>query len=96
MWAAFANAKATHIFAAKILVYLPYIIIKVLTIHLTYVIFSFEQQGPGCLVFVYYIMTVFLIVNQLYLAVLAWEISMILTGTYKVGSKFNIRMHLRM
>ena len=29
---AFANAKATHIFSAKILVYMPYLMIKVSTI----------------------------------------------------------------
>ena len=29
---AFANAKATHIFSAKILAYMPYLIIKVVTI----------------------------------------------------------------
>ena len=29
MWVAFANAKATHIFSAKILVYMPYLMIKV-------------------------------------------------------------------
>ena len=33
MWAAFANAKATHIFSANILAYMPYLMIKVLTIH---------------------------------------------------------------
>ena len=32
MWVAVANAKATHIFSAKILVYVPYLMIKVLTI----------------------------------------------------------------
>ena len=33
MWVAFANAKATHIFfSAKILAYMPYLMIKVLTI----------------------------------------------------------------
>ena len=32
MWVAFANAKATHIFLAKILAYMPYLMIKVLTI----------------------------------------------------------------
>ena len=33
MWEAFANAKATHIFSAKILAYMPYLMIKFLTIH---------------------------------------------------------------
>ena len=28
MWVAFANAKATHIFSAKILAYMPYLMIK--------------------------------------------------------------------
>ena len=32
MWVAFANAKATHIFSAKILTHMPYLMIKVLTI----------------------------------------------------------------
>ena len=32
MWVAFANAKATHIFQQKILAYMPYLMIKVLTI----------------------------------------------------------------
>ena len=32
MCVAFANAKATHIFSAKILAYMPYLMIKVLTI----------------------------------------------------------------
>ena len=32
LWAAFANAKATHIFLAKILAYNPYLMIEVLTI----------------------------------------------------------------
>ena len=35
MWVAFANAKATHIFSAKILAYMSYLMIKVLTICLT-------------------------------------------------------------
>ena len=38
MWVAFANAKATHIFSAKILAYMPYL--------MTYLIVSFEQLGP--------------------------------------------------
>ena len=33
MWVAFADAKATHIFSAKILAYMPYLMVKVLTIH---------------------------------------------------------------
>ena len=28
MWVAFANAKATHIFPAKIIVFMPYLMIK--------------------------------------------------------------------
>ena len=32
MWVAFAYAKATHIFSAKILAHMPYLMIKVLTI----------------------------------------------------------------
>ena len=32
MWVAFANAKATNIFSAKLLAYMPYLMIKVLTI----------------------------------------------------------------
>ena len=32
MWDAFANVKATHILSAKILAYMPYLMIKVLTI----------------------------------------------------------------
>ena len=39
-----ANAKATHIFSAKILVYMPYLMIT-----LTNVIVSFEQLGPDTL-----------------------------------------------
>ena len=45
MWVAFANAKATHIFSAKILAYMPYLMIKVLT--LTKDTISFEQPSPG-------------------------------------------------
>ena len=45
MWVAFANAKATHIFSAKILAYTQYLIIKVLTM-LTNNIVSFEQLNP--------------------------------------------------
>ena len=32
MWVAFADAKATHIFSAKIAAYMPYLMIKVSTI----------------------------------------------------------------
>ena len=32
MWVAFANAKATHIFSAKILVYMSCLMMKVLTV----------------------------------------------------------------
>ena len=46
MWVAFAFAKATHIFSAKILAYMPYLMIKVLTDMLTNDIVSFEQLGP--------------------------------------------------
>ena len=45
---AFANAKATHIFLAKILAYMSYLMIKVLTV-LTNNIVSFEQLGPDYL-----------------------------------------------
>ena len=49
MWVAFA--KATHIFSAKILAYMPYLMIKILTIRyiVTDDIVSFEQLGPGVL-----------------------------------------------
>ena len=33
MWVAFANAKATHLLSAKIIAYMPYLMIKVLMIH---------------------------------------------------------------
>ena len=46
MWVAFANAKATHIFSAKILAYMPYLKIKVFNGTLTNDIVSFEQLGP--------------------------------------------------
>ena len=46
MWEAFANAKATHIFSAKILAYMPYLMIKVLMIRLNDVV-GFEHLGPG-------------------------------------------------
>ena len=32
MWVGFANAKVTHIFSAKILGYMPYLMIEVVTI----------------------------------------------------------------
>ena len=48
MWVAFANAnaKATHIFSAKILAYMPYLMIKSFNNTLTNDITSFEQLGP--------------------------------------------------
>ena len=42
-----ANAKATHIFSAKILAYMPYLMIKSFNNTLTNDIISFEQLGPG-------------------------------------------------
>ena len=45
MWVAFANAKATHIFSAKISVYMPYLMIN-FNVTLTNDIVSFEQLGP--------------------------------------------------
>ena len=39
----------SHFFPAKILVYMPYLMIKVLTDTLTNDIFSFEQLGSGVL-----------------------------------------------
>ena len=45
MRVAFANAKATHFFPAKILSYMPYVMNKVLT--LTNDMVSFEQLGPA-------------------------------------------------
>ena len=44
MCVAFANAKANHIFSAKILAHLPYLMIEVLMIN---DIVSFEQLGPS-------------------------------------------------
>ena len=41
-----SNSQATHIFSAKILAYMPYLMIKVLRIGLTNNIVSFEQLGP--------------------------------------------------
>ena len=46
MWVAFANAKATHIFSAKILVYMLYLNDQSFNDTLTNNIFSFEQLGP--------------------------------------------------
>ena len=46
MWVAFANAKATHIFLAKILAYMLYLMIKVVMVTLANNIVSFEQLGP--------------------------------------------------
>ena len=43
MWVAFANAKATHIFSAKILAYMPY---QSFNDTLTNDVISFEQVGP--------------------------------------------------
>ena len=43
MWVAFENAKAIHIFSAKILAYMPYLIIKVLMVR-------FEQLGADYLI----------------------------------------------
>ena len=45
----FCNAKATHIFAAKISVYLPYFKIEILTSGKLTASLSFEQLGPECL-----------------------------------------------
>ena len=47
MWVAFANAKATHIFSAKILAYVPYLMIKIFYNSLINDIISFEQLDPG-------------------------------------------------
>ena len=48
MWVAFANAKATHIFSAKIL---AHVIFNAQSFNdtLTNDIISFEQLGPGLL-----------------------------------------------
>ena len=45
MWVAFANAKATHIFSAKILAYMPYYVMKIFNDALNNDINSFEQMG---------------------------------------------------
>ena len=50
MWVAFANAKATHIFSAKTLTYMPYLMIS-FNDTLTNDTVSFEQLGPGHLAF---------------------------------------------
>ena len=47
IWVAFANAEATHIFSTKMSAYMPYLMIKVLTM-LTKDTVSFEQLGPAC------------------------------------------------
>ena len=47
MWVAFANAKATHIFSAKLLVYMPYFNDQSFNDTLTNDIVSFKQLGPG-------------------------------------------------
>ena len=46
MWVAFANAKATHIFSAKILAYLLYFKYQSFNDTLTNNIVSFVQLGP--------------------------------------------------
>ena len=48
MWVAFAKAKATHIFSAKILAYKLYAIVNDQSFNdmLTYDIVSFEQVHP--------------------------------------------------
>ena len=45
MWLAFANAKATHIFSAKILAYMPYFKYQSFNDTLISDIISFEQLG---------------------------------------------------
>ena len=45
MCVAFANAKATHIFSAKILAYMPYLMIFNFNNMLTNDIVSFKQLG---------------------------------------------------
>ena len=50
MWVPFANAKATHIFSAKVLAYMPYLINdQGFNDLLTNDIISFEQLGPELL-----------------------------------------------
>ena len=46
MWVAFTNAKATHFFSAKILVYMPIFNDQSFNDTLTNDIVSFEQLGP--------------------------------------------------
>ena len=46
MWVAFANAKATHLLSAKIIAYMPYLMIKSFNDTLTNDIISFEHTGP--------------------------------------------------
>ena len=48
MWVAFANGKATHIFSAKILAYMPYFNDQSFKDTLTNDIVSLEQLGPKC------------------------------------------------
>ena len=63
------NAKATLIFSAKILACVPYLKIKVLTIHLTNDIVSFEQLGLGVLrPFQHYLSPIKLLVGLLWKA----------------------------
>ena len=47
MWVAFANAKAIHIFSAKILAYMSIFNDQGFNDMLTNDIVSFEQLGPG-------------------------------------------------
>ena len=49
MWVAFANAKATHIFSAKILAYVPIFNDQSFNDMLPNDIVSFEQLGPDVL-----------------------------------------------
>ena len=49
MWVAFANAKATHIFSAKILMYNAIFNDQSFNDLLTNGIISFEQLGPDCM-----------------------------------------------
>ena len=60
MWVAFA--KATHIFSAKILAYMPYLIINFNDM-LTNNIVSFEQLGPGLFSFLLF----FCFVSSIYM-----------------------------
>ena len=48
MWVAFANEKATHMFSAKVLAYMPYLRNgQSFNDTLTNDIVSFEQLGPA-------------------------------------------------